>query len=587
MTTPLSNFDISKEPLLDLLSDIQAGKIQLVDFQRSWCWDEARIRQLLTSVSLGFPVGSIMLLQHNQRNFQSRLVEGLQLSQAPEPAFLILDGQQRLTSLFMTLLSNNPVLIDRGKRYQLEKRWFYLDLVKALNYPTTPRAEAILSVKADHRGSGKSIGWSAPEKEFVEGIFPLSRVFNFSEWRHKFSEYWEYKGEKLELIERFEVEVIKKFEHYQMGLFVLKSELPKEAVCQIFVSNNRKICELSYFDLLTSSYAVSNFDLRSDWASREKRFKPYRVLSLLKKTDFLHAIALTLSYQRRVQAKNRGVLSEKLPTMASTRQEALWLVFEDYQRWAEPVTQAFEIGARFLHNQAIFAADDLPYPTLLVVLVCLITALGERVHLDWVRAKLTQWFYCAAVSSSYSCSRDTMAARDVVEVIDWLDNGSIPLTIQQAHIASDRLQSLVSSRGTVYRAISALLRRDGALDLLSGEPITSALYFRQKIENHHIFPVRWCVARGIPRVRYNSIVNKTPITAKTNKLLSAKAPSEYLGLLEAQGMEGNRLDEILRSHAIEPSALRSNDFDRFFEQRTKLLLEMLGNAMCKKLTPGP
>ena len=182
MTTPLSNFDISKEPLLDLLSDIQAGKIQLVDFQRSWCWDEARIRQLLTSVSLGFPVGSIMLLQHNQRNFKSRL-------------------------------------------------------------------EAILSVKADHRGSGKSIGWSAPEKEFVEGIFPLSRVFNFSEWRHKFSEYWEYKGEKLELIERFEVEVIKKFEHYQMGLFVLKSELPKEAVCQIFVSNNRKIYELSYFDL--------------------------------------------------------------------------------------------------------------------------------------------------------------------------------------------------------------------------------------------------------------------------------------------------------------------------------------------------
>ena len=314
-----------------------------------------------------------------------------------------------------------------------------------------------------------------------------------------------------------------------MGLFVLKSELPKEAVCQIFVSNNRKICELSYFDLLTSSYAVSDFDLRSDWASREKRFKPYPVLSLLKKTDFLHAIALTVSYQRRVDIKNRGVLLDKLPAIAGARQEALWLDIEDYHRWVEPVTQAFEIGARFLHNQGIFAADDLPYPTLLVVLVCLITALGERVNHDWVRAKLTQWFYCAAVSSSYSCSRDTMAARDVVEVIDWLDNDSIPLTIQQAHIASDRLQSLVSSRGTVYRAISALLRRDGALDLISGEPITSALYFRQKIENHHIFPVRWCVARGIPSDRYNSIVNKTPITGKTNKLLSAKAPSEYLG----------------------------------------------------------
>ena len=191
MTTPLSNFDISKEPLLDLLSDIQAGKIQLVDFQRSWCWDEARIRQLLASVSLGFPVGSIMLLKNNQKSFQSRLVEGLQLSQAPEPAFLILDGQQRLTSLFMTLLSNNPVLIDKGKRHQLEKRWFYLDIGKALDYPITPRAEAIFSVKADYRGSRKNIDWLTPEKEFIEGLFPLSRVFNFSDWRQKFSEYWE------------------------------------------------------------------------------------------------------------------------------------------------------------------------------------------------------------------------------------------------------------------------------------------------------------------------------------------------------------------------------------------------------------
>ncbi len=207
MTTPLSNFDISKQPLLDILSQIKAGEIQLVDFQRSWCWEEPRIRQLLASVSLGFPVGSIMLLKNNQRIFQSRPVEGFKLSPVPEPASLILDGQQRLTSLFMTLLSNNPVLIVKGKRSQLEKRWFYLDISKALDNPNTSRAEAISSVRADLRRS-------TSEKEFADGIFPLSQVFSFSEWRHKFSQYWEYKPQKLELIERFEMEVIKKFEHY-------------------------------------------------------------------------------------------------------------------------------------------------------------------------------------------------------------------------------------------------------------------------------------------------------------------------------------------------------------------------------------
>ncbi len=95
-----------------------------------------------------------------------------------------------------------------------------------------------------------------------------------------------------------------------------------------------------------------------------------------------------------------------------------------------------------------------------------------------------------------------------------------------------------------------------------------------------------CYTSEVIRLVFASFIC-SKVKANWYKLLSAKAPSQYLALLEAQGMGGDRLDEILRSHAIEPSTLRSNDFDRFFEQRTKLLLEMLGNAMCKKLTPGP
>src|SRR3712207_2245760 len=107
---PISTFDINKEPLLDLLRDIKQGKIQLVDFQRSWCWDEERIERVIASVSLGFPVGAVMLLQQGNSavKFKPRLVEGATLDQPPTPTALILDGQQRLTSLFMSLLSDQP-----------------------------------------------------------------------------------------------------------------------------------------------------------------------------------------------------------------------------------------------------------------------------------------------------------------------------------------------------------------------------------------------------------------------------------------------------------------------------------------------
>lgn len=312
--TSISTFDITKEPLLDLLRDIQQGKIQLVDFQRSWCWDEERIERVIASVSLGFPVGAVMLLQQGNPDvkFKPRLVESLSLANPPVPTALILDGQQRLTSLFMSLLSDQPVRIDRGKRYPAEQRWYYIDIAQALDYPHTDRRDAIWGLTVDkklYRHGQPVLDCSTPKKEFELDLFPISQVFNFPQWRSQYCKYWHYDPQKLALIDEFEATVIKKFEHYQMGLFVLRAELPKEAVCYIFEENNKRQCELTQFDLLTSSFAATDFDLRSDWIAREKRFSSHQVLRLLKPTDFLQAIALMANYARRVQARAAGLSS--------------------------------------------------------------------------------------------------------------------------------------------------------------------------------------------------------------------------------------------------------------------------------------
>lgn len=272
--------------------------------------------------------------------------------------------------------------------------------------------------------------------------------------------------------------------------------------------------------------------------------------------------------------------------MVCNRQDVLRLDLSQYQRWVEPITQGFEAVARFLHTQAMFDADDVPYPMQLVVMVPLFIILGETLKLDWVRQRIEQWFYCGAASGIYSRSRQSTAAKDLIEIPQWLNGGEISTTIKEAHLPAERLESLVNSGGATYRAITALLRRDGALDFSSGEPITAVRYFQEKIENHHIFPQEWCKRQGISRSRYNSIVNKTPLTAKTNKLLGGKAPSEYLANLEAQGMSRQRIDEILRSHLIEPETLRRDDFEAFFECRTGALLAMIGKAMGKSSTVG-
>lgn len=98
----MSTFDSTKTNLKDLLKDITAGKIQLPDFQRGWVWDDEHILSLLVSIARSFPVGAVMLLESGgENNFKVRPVEGIASESVANTKVekLILDGQQRLTSL--------------------------------------------------------------------------------------------------------------------------------------------------------------------------------------------------------------------------------------------------------------------------------------------------------------------------------------------------------------------------------------------------------------------------------------------------------------------------------------------------------
>ena len=107
----METFDSTKQSLSDLLAEIDSGKIQLPDFQRGWVWDDDHVRSLLVSIARSFPVGAVMMLQTGGAvNFQVRPVEGVEKEAAnTSPDKLILDGQQRLTSLTQAIATSSPV----------------------------------------------------------------------------------------------------------------------------------------------------------------------------------------------------------------------------------------------------------------------------------------------------------------------------------------------------------------------------------------------------------------------------------------------------------------------------------------------
>ncbi|MBD2017212.1 DUF262 domain-containing protein [Microcoleus sp. FACHB-53] len=585
----ISTFDITKYPLLDILKDIKIGRIQLPDFQRDWVWDDARVKRLLTSLSLAYPVGAVMLLQQGnpQVRFKPRLLNGATLQQSPAPNLLILDGQQRLTTLFMVLLSEQPVLVKDSNSNKLSRKWYYLDIEKSLD-PNTDRKEAILALPESKklRTAHGVIDFSTPCQEYLIGLFPLSKVFFFSEWRSKYSKFWGYDSEKLKLLDTLELEILKKFEHYQMPVIQLRDSLPKDAVCQVFEDTNTSGCDLNFFDLMTASYCADNFSLRDDWKRREVHLMSFKALRSLRNTDFLQAVTLAASYARRQDAFRAGIVSEKLPGVSCRRSEVLKLSTEEYQTWADPITRGFEEAARFLHAQKIFDANHLAYPIQLVAMAAILTVLGKRSDSERVRSQLARWLSCGMFGELY-LRGEVRAACDLVEIPLWLFSGAMPTTVTSARFSVERLLNARKRYGAVYQGLSALLRLSGAVDWSTGEEINDVLYFEQRVESHHIFPVSWCRKHDIDPKKYNCLVNRTPLSAKTNKKIGSKAPSVYLKEFEMSGTSPEKLDEMLRSHTIEPEFLRQDDFEGFFAARTKALMELVGKAMGKNLILEP
>ena len=112
--------------------------------------------------------------------------------------------------------------------------------------------------------------------------------------------------------------------------------------------------------------------------------------------------------------------------------------------------------------------------------------------------------------------------------------------------------------------------------------------FDDKLDIHHIFPEAWCRAAGIEPGIYNSVINKTAISARTNRQIGGRPPSVYLLALEGvAGINSERMDEILRSHCVEPTFLRADRFWDFYTARAQALLKRIGAATGKGIPFEP
>jgi hypothetical protein len=389
-------------------------------------------------------------------------------------------------------------------------------------------------------------------------------------------------AERLTLWNELTEQVISRFQQYQIPLIVLRKDTPKEAVCQVFEKVNTGGVSLTVFELLTATYAAEGFHLRQDWEQRKRRFDKDTILAGIENTDFLQAVALLSTRARRQEAIASGTRNDAAPGISCKRKDILRLTLAEYRRWADTVEEGYRQAARLIFSQKIFSARDLPYRTQLTPLAAVFGELGEKSEHDGIRQRLLRWYWCGVFGELYGGATETRFAKDLPEVLTWIAGGSEPTTVSDATFARSRLLALRTRNSAAYKGVAALLMRDGGEDFRSGQPIDVARYFDQHVDIHHIFPQHWCERNDVEPQRCDSIVNKTPISAATNRSIGGRAPSKYLITLQNQAeIARERMDAILNTHVIEPDALRADEFDRFFELRAQALLDRVQAATGK------
>lgn len=425
-------------------------------------------------------------------------------------------------------------------------------------------------------------------KECAAGLLPLAAILNPSRlfpWGWAFAAI---SAENKRLWEALLTNVLTPIQQYQIPVIQLRRSVGKAAVCKVFEKVNTGGVDLDVFELLTAMFAAKNFRLRPDWHAREKRLHQQPLLRATAKTDFLQAITLLTTYERRQNAIAANTAADQVPGVSCKKEDVLTMALTDYQKWADTVEEGFRQAAKLLYGQYLFAARDVPYRTQLTPLAAVFAVLGTQGELAGVRARLSQWYWCGVLGELYGGAIETRFARDLVEVVAWIKGGVEPSTVADASFTPQRLLTLRTRNSAAYKGVSALLMRDGARDFRTDEPLRAQLYFDDKVDIHHIFPQAWCKTGGIDAGRMNSIVNKTPISAKTNRIIGGNAPSVYLPKLEhSAGLNAVALDAILSTHVVDAERLRSDDFEAFFHRRASALLIRIEQAMGKPIAIGP
>jgi len=555
-----------------LVEDISMGEIGLPDIQRPFVWEMTKVRDLFDSMYRGFPIGYLLFWENGYSDTHRPIGVG---QKQKVPRLLIVDGQQRLTSLY-AVMKSVPVITKDFKQQRMKIAFHPLDeKFEVSNTAIEKDAEWIPDI---------STLWQ-----------PDIDVFTFvDEFLKRLSTKRTPNTEEVKKI-RSNVNKLIKLEDYPLTALEISSSVDEDKVSDIFVRINSKGTPLNQANFILTLMSVfwdegrkelEEFCQRSKTPSPDGSPSPFNH-HLRPNPDQLLRVSVALGFRR---ARLEHVYSLLRGKDLETRQ------FSDEQREKQfailQEAQAYTLDLQNWHEffkvlkRAGYPSDQLISSRIAVLYSYALWLIGKRdfkVDVHRLREVMARWFFMVTLTGRYTSSPETQFEQDMAllrganSVDDFIrilnEQISAVLTKDYWEVTLPNELETAAARNTGQFAHYAALCLLDARVLYSKMKVSELLdpavkAKKSALERHHLFPRKYLLRIGVREKRLiNQVANYALVEWSDNIKISDRAPKEYVPELEKR-FTSDELQQMYQWHGLPPNWYEL-DYRDFINERKK------------------
>ena len=562
------------------------GELGLPDLQRGFVWKPNKIRDLLDSMMKGYPIGFVMLwaAQSNTAKGENKVI-GKDDKIAYGQDYVIIDGQQRITSLYAVMTGKE--ISEGGKPIKISFNPITKEFA-VWNMSTERNPEWISNISDIYINVNRS-------RAFINKF-----IDNLKEYREKREEVLTEDDEQL--IDESISEVLK-LRDYPINALVINGDVDEESVADIFTRVNSGGVKLNENDFIMTLISVSCPELRDKIESfceestdASKGGKAYNKLIAVKPQQIIRTtMAFTFKRARLKYAymKLRGsdlkrgadgridmeLRKQSFTELADGLNKVL-----DYENWNEFIRTVMSAG--FVNSSMISSENALVYSYMMF----LIGKYQFDINSEKLRKIIAKWYYMASTTSHYTGSFESTVQEELNDIDrlnseDEFENyidSRISLVFTNdyfTHTIPDDLNSSAST-SAVWNTYLA------ALNILNVKVLFSDLYYNQlltgdfngtrtALEKHHLFPKAYLERIGIKDDRdRNQIANFAYIEWGDNMTVGDDAPSEYFKDIFDRKIDKNEQENAMKYNAL-PEKWYDMGYKDFLTERRKLMSNVI------------